>query len=429
MATWKPLILKDGVPTALPAGDDIGLQPLDALLTAFAGLTPTADQLAYFTGASTIGVATLSSFSRTQLANADAATWRTNLAVAPLASPTFTGIPAAPTATDGTFTTQLATTAFVQNAVGGYLGVAVTGGTYTLTDVEASNPVLAFTGTLTANQIVVLPTTVKRLWAVSNNTTGAFTLTVKTAAGTGVTVAQGKRNLVYTDGTNVYDGFNDFEDIVLTGAPTAPTAAVGVNSVQVATTAYVVSRISNDAVLKAGGSIIGDGADANTVLLSFYKNSATTTIASATSANSYAVNATAGTTVIRNTGDGTTPKPIIVAGSEVHLGVSTTTAANYPSVLIVTPTSVSVSIRPTFAGNVAYDEGNLTPANPPTQLTGATLTNGNNSFWLEEDDSTGEGCMIPNGGIGGIATDYNKVVNLYAKDSNGNKFYIPMLRV
>jgi hypothetical protein len=36
--------------------------------------------------------------------------------VAPLASPTFTGVPAAPTASPGTNTTQLATTAFVQAA-------------------------------------------------------------------------------------------------------------------------------------------------------------------------------------------------------------------------------------------------------------------------------------------------------------------------
>ena len=38
--------------------------------------------------------------------------------VAPLASPTFTGTPAAPTATAGTNTTQLATTAFVTSAIG-----------------------------------------------------------------------------------------------------------------------------------------------------------------------------------------------------------------------------------------------------------------------------------------------------------------------
>jgi len=46
-----------------------------------------------------------------------AAQARTNLGAAPVASPTFTGIPAAPTASAGTNTTQLATTAFVTSAI------------------------------------------------------------------------------------------------------------------------------------------------------------------------------------------------------------------------------------------------------------------------------------------------------------------------
>lgn len=41
----------------------------------------------------------------------------TDTSRAPLASPTFTGTPSAPTASQGTDTTQLATTAFVQTAV------------------------------------------------------------------------------------------------------------------------------------------------------------------------------------------------------------------------------------------------------------------------------------------------------------------------
>jgi hypothetical protein len=59
---------------------------------------------------------------------------------APLASPTFTGIPAAPTATGGTSTTQLATTAFVQLAVAG----ASTGAGI----VTYSGPSLSLSGTL-----------------------------------------------------------------------------------------------------------------------------------------------------------------------------------------------------------------------------------------------------------------------------------------
>jgi hypothetical protein len=60
-------------------------------------------------------------------------------AKAPLASPTFTGTPAAPTATGGTNTTQLATTAFVQAAI----AAAGTGAGI----VTYSGPSLAFTGT------------------------------------------------------------------------------------------------------------------------------------------------------------------------------------------------------------------------------------------------------------------------------------------
>ncbi len=60
-------------------------------------------------------------------------------ALAPLASPTFTGTPAAPTATGGTNTTQLATTAFVQAAI----AAAGTGAGI----VTYSGPSLTFSGT------------------------------------------------------------------------------------------------------------------------------------------------------------------------------------------------------------------------------------------------------------------------------------------
>ena len=53
----------------------------------------------------------------------DVATARANLAAAPLASPTFTGTPAVPTATVGTDTTQIASTAFVlANVASGLVG-------------------------------------------------------------------------------------------------------------------------------------------------------------------------------------------------------------------------------------------------------------------------------------------------------------------
>jgi hypothetical protein len=53
-----------------------------------------------------------------------------DLTRAPLASPTFTGTPAAPTATAGTNSTQIATTAYVLNAVTGGTAAAIPGASY-----------------------------------------------------------------------------------------------------------------------------------------------------------------------------------------------------------------------------------------------------------------------------------------------------------
>lgn len=79
----------------------------------------------------------------------------------------------------------------------------VSGGSdVTLTTTEAANKVLRFIGTLTANINVIVPNVVS-LYIVDNVTTGAFTLTVKTAAGTGIAVPQNNRNILYSDGTNV----------------------------------------------------------------------------------------------------------------------------------------------------------------------------------------------------------------------------------
>lgn len=53
-------------------------------------------------------------------------------AKAPLASPTFTGTPTAPTAAKGTSTQQLATTAFVQNEIAYLPDAAGSNGTYVI---------------------------------------------------------------------------------------------------------------------------------------------------------------------------------------------------------------------------------------------------------------------------------------------------------
>lgn len=82
---------------------------------------------------------------------------------------------------------------------------SVAGGTdVTLTADEAASAVLVFTGALTGNINVIVPLTpAGRNWLAVNATSGAFTLTVKGATGTGIAITQGSYRAVRSDGTNV----------------------------------------------------------------------------------------------------------------------------------------------------------------------------------------------------------------------------------
>ena len=75
-------------------------------------------------------------------------------------------------------------------------------GNYTLTTTELNRIAYSFTGLLTGNRSIIVPPTIQQYW-VDNNTTGAYTLTVKTASGLGVTISQGARAITYCDGVDV----------------------------------------------------------------------------------------------------------------------------------------------------------------------------------------------------------------------------------
>lgn len=77
----------------------------------------------------------------------------------------------------------------------------VTTGSYTLTASEASNTIQKYTGALTANVNVFFPPVVN-LYVISNQTTGAFTLTIGTTLGTTVSIATNTQATLICDGTN-----------------------------------------------------------------------------------------------------------------------------------------------------------------------------------------------------------------------------------
>lgn len=82
----------------------------------------------------------------------------------------------------------------------------VTGGVLTLTAPEAAREYLIFTGTLSGNQQVVLPNRFGHWLVINGCNLNGFTLTVKTAAGTGIDIAAGgaaSPTAIYCDTVNV----------------------------------------------------------------------------------------------------------------------------------------------------------------------------------------------------------------------------------
>jgi hypothetical protein len=99
----------------------------------------------------------------------------------------------------------------------GITTISTVGGTTTLTPAQSRRPIIVIGGALVSNATVILPTTLQE-WLIVNTTTGAFTLTVKTASGTGIAIPQGG----YTGPTGVYgEGTNIFASVSPVVLPTA----------------------------------------------------------------------------------------------------------------------------------------------------------------------------------------------------------------
>ena len=168
----------------------------------------------------------------------------------------------------------------LEQAITGVQTITMVNADYTLTSYngvsdEARNAVLVATGTNSAIRQIICPL-VEKLYVIYNNTTGGYSITIGGVTGTTVTVPNGTTAQVYCDGTNffssqtgsagnfnvngnltvggttaltgaltgttaVFSGAISSVSPTFTGSPTAPTAAQGTNSTQIATTAFVTA--------------------------------------------------------------------------------------------------------------------------------------------------------------------------------------------
>ena len=141
---------------------------------------------------------------------------------APLTSPALTGTPTAPTAASGTNTTQLATTAYVYTLVAASSGSGSSGVTSFNTRTGAV--------TLTSSDVTTALTYTPAASAGSNAQT--FNVASPTASANAVSL------------NYLQNSYAPLASPALTGTPTAPTASVGTNTTQLATTAFVLSEFA-----------------------------------------------------------------------------------------------------------------------------------------------------------------------------------------
>jgi hypothetical protein len=129
---------------------------------------------------------------------------------------------------------------WVPDFTNGITSVTMTNANVTLTPAQYGKPVIVITGLLTGNLNLIFPA-IQGKWYVINNTTGAFTITCKTNAGTGFVVST--LGELIGDGTNIYNANKDSALLtvanVFTQIQSAVTPAQFDNTTKLATTAFV----------------------------------------------------------------------------------------------------------------------------------------------------------------------------------------------
>jgi hypothetical protein len=236
----------------------------------------------------------------------------------------------------------------------------------TETSAQAQNIIQQFTGVLTGNINVIMPATVQ-LYYVFNNTTGSFSLTVKTASGTGIAVAQGTHSILYCDGTNIVNAYTASVASTVSVSPGSANSP-NINFVGNSNTG-IYSPTTNQIALTAGGfEVMNFISAASSVNYIQSSASATGTAVSISALGSDAnINLTLSP---KGTGSVNISKAAITGGNIDSTIIGGTTAAAITGTTITANTGFTGNLTGNVTGNVT---GNITGTAPAGTLTGTTL--------------------------------------------------------
>jgi hypothetical protein len=151
-----------------------------------------------------------------------ASTYSTNLAIELIGTGEQSG-------TWGTTTnTNLGT--LLEQAISGYVTQAITDGADTTITIPngatgvARNMAIEMTGALSATRNLIVPAN-KKLYFIFNNTSGGFAVTVKVTGLTGVSVPNGKKVILVSNGTDIVEAVNQVVGNLAVGGTLAVTGA------------------------------------------------------------------------------------------------------------------------------------------------------------------------------------------------------------
>lgn len=104
----------------------------------------------------------------------------------------------------------------IEQAISGYVTQAITDGADTVITIPngatgvARNMCIQMTGALTAARNLIVPNR-RKLYFIHNATSGGYAVTVKTVAGSGISVIAGQKTVLVCDGTNVIAALNSID--------------------------------------------------------------------------------------------------------------------------------------------------------------------------------------------------------------------------
>jgi hypothetical protein len=194
----------------------------------------------------------------------------------------------------------------LEQAITGVQNITMSNADYTLTNYngvtdEARNAVLVVSGTNSAVRQIIIPANQEKLYVIRNATSGGYAITIGAITGATISIPNGVTAQVYYDGTDCFSsqtgsagnftvngtltatGLTDTGNMSvggtlgvtgatslttgsISGIMTAPTAAAGTNTTQIATTAFVQTATGTlgtmatqnaNAVAITGGTING----------------------------------------------------------------------------------------------------------------------------------------------------------------------------